>query len=101
LPTRKVIRAATWYSRRSQERRQSREPAAAEVLVLPLRIHQIDVELLEPLRMAARGAILGRASPSWATWPASSRSLMDRSPRGFAKETRREAWPGVQGWRHR
>jgi hypothetical protein len=69
--------------------------------VLPLRIHQMDVEWPEPLRMAARGTILGRASQSWATWLASSRLLMDRSPRGFAEETRWEAWPGVQGWRHR
>ncbi len=54
-----------------------------DVLVLPLRSHQMAVELSHPLRMDARGAIFGSASQMCATWPASSKSLMDRSPRGF------------------
>jgi hypothetical protein len=75
--------AVTWCWRRSHERRRSRDPAALDVLVLPLRSHQMAVELSHPLRMDARGAIFGSASQMCATWPASSKSLMDRSPCGF------------------
>jgi hypothetical protein len=64
LPARKVVGEATRCWRSSQERRRRREPAASDVFVLPLRIHQMEVELSDPLRMAERGAILGRASQS-------------------------------------
>jgi hypothetical protein len=69
--------------------------------VLPFLTHQMEVELSEPFNMAVRGAIKGRASQSWATCPASSKSLMDKSPPGFREETRRAASLGCQGWRHR
>jgi hypothetical protein len=36
---------------------------------------QINVELSDPLRMATHGVNMGNARQSWATWPASSRSL--------------------------
>jgi hypothetical protein len=41
-----------------------RRRAVVEVLVLPFRIHQIEVGLWDPFRMAVRGAILGSASQS-------------------------------------
>jgi hypothetical protein len=101
LPARKVVGAAIRCCRRSQDRRRSREPAAWEVLVLPLRIHQMDVELSDPLSIAERGSIFGSASHSWATLPASSKSLMVRSPLGLDEETSRADSEGLHGWRHR
>jgi hypothetical protein len=64
LPARNVVGAAMRCWQSSHEQRRRREPAAGEVFVLPLGIHQMDAELLEPSRIAERGAIFGGASQS-------------------------------------
>jgi hypothetical protein len=92
--------AATWYWRSSQERRRRSEPAAAEVLVLPLRTHQMVVELSQPLRKEASGSIIGIPIQSWATCPASSKSLIVKSPPGLREETSRAALAADHRWRH-
>jgi hypothetical protein len=67
--------------------------------VLPLRTHQMVVELSQPLRKDSSGVVMGSPIQSWATCPASSKSLMVRSPPGFVDETSRAASASDQRWR--
>lgn len=65
--------------------------------MLPLWTHHIEVELSEPLRMEDSGGILGSASQSCATCPASSKLLIEMLPDELVDETRRQASSQDQG----
>jgi hypothetical protein len=79
----------------------TRTAAVAFREIEPLRTHETDTKLSQQLADVSRTCIRGPSKLIWVRWPASSKSLMDKSPSGLVKVTSRFRMSAGNAHRHR